>query len=208
MNTFDERRRRLAALEGLPAEDVRDLRAGQTHAWWAEMAAAAEKVAPQDEPQSDSRRLLDLLGQVSPAPNRAAVLAILAQHFAEHAEHVPCSRCGWPCRTGVSRNPEATLLRIQDDAQGTGVCSACNITAFFQDERLPFCELFRAMDEERRKSAIKSPQVHEMVAELVRTQPGGMDGDPAEIVWERVNLFWHLPHPRGTYGKKRRRRAS
>lgn len=198
--TYDDRRRRLAALEGFPIEDVTDLRAGQGAFWNMPRRAAPDMDATKE---AEAR----LLAALPEQPTRDAVLTLLVDYYAEHTAAIPCARCGYPCQLAPKETdrPDVTLLRGKS-TEGTGVCASCNITAFLQDETFPFGHMLREMGPDKRQAALTAPQMQQGIADLVRMQPGGVGLSPELIVWERVLAFWDLPHPPGTYGKGRKGR--
>lgn len=127
---------------------------------------------------------------------------------------VPCARCGVPCRVPPSSKPETMILR-GGKAGKPGVCASCNFAAFLMDPSLPFFELMFGMEwkpgqpipplTDKARATLLAPQMQQTAIDLIRVQPGGADLPASLIDFQRIVDTWQLPHPPGTFGRRRSR---
>lgn len=94
-----------------------------------------------------------------------------------------CQRCGAPCRTAATRNPDARVLRHSTDV---GVCAGCAITEFIHS-----VPTLKMVVDRMGTSSLLNAVVQEQVGRVLAA--GNSDADLSEIDWPTVVANWDLP---------------
>lgn len=109
------------------------------------------------------------------------------------SEIVRCERCGRPCRSAGTGNPDARLLRHAE----RGYCANCGLTEFLK-KTSPLCELLELQG----ARVLLTPHIQTGILRLLPS--GQADATTGEIDFSTIVENWSLP----LAGKQRKRRGS